>query len=218
MSSYYTNTLYPLQDQVLRLLNTADTSFYLTGGTALGRCYFDHRYSDDLDFFVNGESSARFGEMVTDVLQLLRSHMNVEVVVERDAFVSIQIEKMLKVDFVNDSGKYFGHIEKKALFSRVDNLSNILANKVTALLGRDEPKDVADIFFITTHTKIDWRSIFGAVDAKAVGIFPPTMIERLQSFPLEMFDVLHWIGQQQPSAQHYREWLTEVTRDVLELG
>jgi len=30
-----------------------DDSFYLTGGTALGRHYLKHRYSDDLDLFVN---------------------------------------------------------------------------------------------------------------------------------------------------------------------
>jgi len=29
------------------------TPFYLTGGTALSRGYFNHRYSDDLDLFVN---------------------------------------------------------------------------------------------------------------------------------------------------------------------
>jgi len=27
--------------------------FYLTGGTVLSRAYLNHRYSDDLDFFVN---------------------------------------------------------------------------------------------------------------------------------------------------------------------
>ncbi|MCD4795127.1 MAG: nucleotidyl transferase AbiEii/AbiGii toxin family protein [Bacteroidales bacterium] len=27
--------------------------FYLTGGTALVRFYLNHRYSEDLDFFVN---------------------------------------------------------------------------------------------------------------------------------------------------------------------
>jgi hypothetical protein len=27
--------------------------FYLTGGTALGRFYLNHRYSEDIDFFVN---------------------------------------------------------------------------------------------------------------------------------------------------------------------
>lgn len=34
---YYESKLYPLQDNVLRLAEKVGTSFYLTGGTALGR-------------------------------------------------------------------------------------------------------------------------------------------------------------------------------------
>ena len=50
MNSYYKDTLYPLQDKVLKLIDSLQTPFYLTGGTALSRCYFNHRYSYDLDF------------------------------------------------------------------------------------------------------------------------------------------------------------------------
>ena len=50
---YYTDNLYPFQNGVLRLVNALKTPFYLSGGTALSRHYFNHRYSDDLDFFVN---------------------------------------------------------------------------------------------------------------------------------------------------------------------
>ena len=31
--------------------------FYLTGDTALSRAYLNHRYSDDMDFFVNGSDN-----------------------------------------------------------------------------------------------------------------------------------------------------------------
>lgn len=49
---YYLGQLYPLQDKFLRLLERQHAGqFYLTGGTALSRFYFQHRYSDDLDFF-----------------------------------------------------------------------------------------------------------------------------------------------------------------------
>lgn len=51
--SYYRDQLYPLQDKVLYCIDKINTPFYLTGGTALSRCYLDHRYSDDLDFFQN---------------------------------------------------------------------------------------------------------------------------------------------------------------------
>ena len=50
---FYTKLLYPLQDKVLRILETIETKFYLIGGTALSRNYLEHRFSDDLDFFAN---------------------------------------------------------------------------------------------------------------------------------------------------------------------
>ncbi len=46
----YISTIYPLQDKILKALDTANIRFYLTGETALSRCYFHHRYSDDLVF------------------------------------------------------------------------------------------------------------------------------------------------------------------------
>ena len=52
-NDYYQNILYPLQDKVLSVIGTLPVDFYLTGGTALSRAYLRHRYSDDLDFFVN---------------------------------------------------------------------------------------------------------------------------------------------------------------------
>src|SRR5258707_6091451 len=45
--------LYSLQDWVLAQIRELRNGFYLTGGTALSRGYYRHRYSDDLDFFLN---------------------------------------------------------------------------------------------------------------------------------------------------------------------
>jgi predicted nucleotidyltransferase component of viral defense system len=50
---FYKDALYPLQDRVLALIGLMSSPFYLTGGTALGRFMLCHRYSDDLDFFIN---------------------------------------------------------------------------------------------------------------------------------------------------------------------
>ena len=58
---YYLNKLYPLQDRVLRIIETQNQGFYLTGGTALSRFYLNHRYSDDLDFFVNNIDDFKSG-------------------------------------------------------------------------------------------------------------------------------------------------------------
>ena len=51
--SFYFEKFYRVQDHVLHLINALTTDFYLTGGTALSRGYLHHRFSDDLDLFVN---------------------------------------------------------------------------------------------------------------------------------------------------------------------
>ena len=56
-SQYYEESLYPFQDKVLTILKDCGLPFYLTGGTAVSRGYLNHRYSDDLDFFVNNDTS-----------------------------------------------------------------------------------------------------------------------------------------------------------------
>ena len=54
---FYLDKLYPLQDIVLRSIEDLETGFYLTGGTAISRAYFHHRYSDDLYFFMNASAN-----------------------------------------------------------------------------------------------------------------------------------------------------------------
>ena len=66
---YYEEKLYPLQNGVLNIVQNAKTPFFLTGGTALSRYYTHHRYSDDLDFFVNRDPE--YAEHVDTILQRL---------------------------------------------------------------------------------------------------------------------------------------------------
>lgn len=46
---FYLEKLYPFQDGVMRIIRKLGTPFFLTGGTALGRHYFNHRFSEDID-------------------------------------------------------------------------------------------------------------------------------------------------------------------------
>ena len=69
-SQYYEKNLYPLQDGVMNTISKCGVRFFLTGGTALSRAYYNHRYSDDLDFFIN--QSQTFDEQLDKVFALLR--------------------------------------------------------------------------------------------------------------------------------------------------
>lgn len=68
-SSFFLDSLYPFQDEVLKVIRLVDTGFYLTGGTAASRGYLHHRFSDDLDLFVN--DNEQFGLWVDRIIRAL---------------------------------------------------------------------------------------------------------------------------------------------------
>ena len=190
----YENTIYPLQDKVLAAFEKAGTPFYLTGGTALSRFYFNHRYSDDLDFFVNDDS--KFHDYLNKVFEAIKRD-GVEFVVKMndERFARIIAGGVLKVEFVNDIPFYLGKPEKikNAPYSKIDNLMNILSNKITAVKDRDEVKDIIDIREIANSIKPDWKVIFEAAGSKAAGVFPPIIAEKMDKFNPDLLDTANWI-------------------------
>ncbi|MBN2351155.1 MAG: nucleotidyl transferase AbiEii/AbiGii toxin family protein [Spirochaetales bacterium] len=208
----FENSQYPLQDKILAAVDGAGTGFYLTGGTALSRCYFQHRYSDDLDFFIN--RSQKFHAMVDAVLSDL-SGFSYAKIIEGTDVVSLSVENRLKVDFVNDGGGRIGESIRHPLYSKVDNLENILANKICAIIGRDDPKDVADLWVIAQNKTIDWEAIFQGVGSKAEGIFPPLVCERLESFPIEWLDEVKWSQDKKPDAASFKKNIDSIIRSML---
>ena len=160
---YYEKNLYPLQDGVLSILSRSGTDFFLTGGTALSRGYYNHRYSDDLDFFL--DRSHTFDEQLDNILAILGengySWDTDKGFVRAENYATIGIRKessILKLDFVNDLVPHFGGIVETDLYYRTDSIRNILSNKMCAVF-RYAAKDIADIREIALHVKIDWSSI-----------------------------------------------------------
>ena len=138
-SSFYMDALYPFQDRVIKILNQADTEFYLTGGTASSRGYLQHRFSDDLDYFINDDN--RFSLWVERIIQVLTQSKNwsCKVVMKEERFARLNLtenETVLKVEFVNDVPARVGQIVNHPILGRMDTAENILANKVTAILDQ----------------------------------------------------------------------------------
>jgi predicted nucleotidyltransferase component of viral defense system len=95
----YQNRIYPFQDEILKLLERLNLDFYLTGGTALSRCYLEHRYSDDLDFFVNDHHT--FRDQCQKAISSFKNQWKCEITVTADSFVRLFIEeeRALKICF-----------------------------------------------------------------------------------------------------------------------
>jgi hypothetical protein len=76
-------------------------------------------------------------------------------------------------------------------FSKVDNIRNILSNKIS-IIFRQEPKDIADIWFICKNLEFKWEEIIDeAVQKRLVEeIF---VVECLRTFQYEKLSTIKWI-------------------------
>jgi hypothetical protein len=164
---YYKEQLYPLQDKVLAVIGPLSSAFYLTGGTALSRFLLHHRYSDDLDFFVN--RSPRFHQEVDDLYNaLIAVFPEAKITVRQDSYVRIMVtdhETSLKLEFVNDVGHRVGKVSRVNAGLQIDSWENILSNKVTAL-ARLAGKDYVDVLFLAFKYPFNWEHIMDQAKMK----------------------------------------------------
>lgn len=193
--AFYEENVYPLQNGVLKTLADCDAPFYLTGGTALHRHYFSYRYSDDLDLFIQGDPD--YGEHVDEALDAIRDarfRIDQDMFIRGDHYtriVVIEDDIPLRIDLVNDTAPYFGTYESGELFPRIDNLRNILSNKLTALY-RLEIKDTVDLWAICKRLPFDWGELLDEATQKEMGIDAATIADIIKSVPEHLFDELRW--------------------------
>ena len=191
---YYLERLYPLQDRFLKFFNDQNQGrFYLTGGTALSRFYYQHRYSEDLDFFSTAEFKD-FRILVTKFLDSARQEgFLVEVETISDHFLRIYAKEKeipLKVDFVNEVAFRWGQLNQFPLFSCVDNGMNILSNKISCI-SRYEVKDIADIWILARKMSFSWREVMDIANKKSP-VDPVEVSKIIKTLPREELKLIKW--------------------------
>ncbi len=126
-------------------------TFYLTGGTALAEFYFQHRISEDFDFF----SEKPFVE--TEVLEWVKKTAQKLKVKEVEyktlngqlTFFFHFPESIIKVDFAQYPFPHVGEFYKYKNL-RVASVLDIGVNKLQAIQTRSRGRDFVDLFFILT--------------------------------------------------------------------
>ena len=165
------------------------------GGTALKKIYFpDYRYSEDLDFTVIKETSP---ETLIDLLpktldklakdQAFQFAIPPELIERRTDSLTVYVNfvgplqarldsRDIKVDFTL-SEKLIFPIEPLAIHSAYSDainrniatysLEEILTEKLCAIIGRTEPRDIYDANFLFSLKEIDFYRIADAFKEKA---------------------------------------------------
>jgi hypothetical protein len=138
-----------LQWRILRVLSSLEPVWTLSGGGALVGFYLKHRETKDLDLFWHGKTE--LGELPRAARDLLRADglevSDLQTAVSFHQFrVSLGVESSI-VDLVADPSEV---VETPRIFDigvpiQVDSPHEILVNKLCALLGRAELRDLIDL-------------------------------------------------------------------------
>lgn len=213
-SDFYIRKLYPLQDRVLTILD-GSSAFYLTGGTAISRFHYGHRFSDDLDFFLN--DSECFKEEADKVIELLKgafSQVNVSLMDE--SFVRIFVTESnvnLKVELINDVQFHYGEFISHPIYAKIDNTRNILSNKLSAL-GRSAGKDFADLIAICSHLEFNWPEVIDEAQQKDSWVNELHLVRMIGEANLDVL-VKEVIWTEAPDTAVLRQKMDKIAEDIV---
>ncbi|HLP57390.1 MAG TPA: nucleotidyl transferase AbiEii/AbiGii toxin family protein [Candidatus Deferrimicrobium sp.] len=127
--------------------------FFLTGGSALGIFYFDHRYSYDLDLFTEKDIDWHFLELLfVSISEEIKAEYRI--ITKAPFFHRYELTRDKDreiIDFVIDKVPQLDKEKNKFDIIKVDTPFEIGINKICTLLSRSELKDLIDLYFLVQN-------------------------------------------------------------------
>ncbi len=164
------------QREVLTGFFASERGFFLTGGAALAGFYLRHRETTDLDLFTVDKSAFERGP---HVMASVAERLGAQVVVRQDApgfrrYALSRGDETLVVDLVLERVAQIRPEKLEIDGIRLDPPEEILANKLTTLVGRSEERDVVDVMLLERAGHRVEDALSGAL-AKDGGCTPATL-------------------------------------------
>lgn len=170
------NELTALQREVLVHFFRHERGFFLTGGAALVGYYLHHRATSDLDLFTVTSDAFERGRFV---LARVAEELGSSLEVRQDApgfkrFALMRADDGVVVDLVHERARQLVGDKRIIEGIIIDPAEEILANKLTALVGRMEERDLVDVYFLELSGLRVEDHLEGAL-AKDAGATPATL-------------------------------------------
>lgn len=171
--------LTPFQSQILeqiKLDRSLNSQFYFTGGTALSAYYFQHRLSEDLDFFSEQEFDPN---LLLIWLKKLQKTIKLSKIEQQNGngqvtFYLYQAKNKppLKLDFAYFPFDHLGNFKKDQTL-RIASLEDIAINKVHAISSRTRSRDYLDLMFCLQKMRWTAKDIMQNYRLKFDIVLPP---------------------------------------------
>lgn len=169
----------PLKLDFLKAFFAKERRFFLTGGSALGLFYLQHRRSYDLDLF----SREHVDWIELDgVMRLCTREIGADLELLRDTptfrrYRLARADDAEIIDIVVDVSPQVDPEKQWIGDVQVDTLHEILLNKITTLISRCELKDIVDLYFLE-KAGFKVEAYFEEAQQKDAGL-DPAMISML---------------------------------------
>jgi len=102
-------------------------------------------------------------------------------------------DMVLKIEMINDVPSRVGTVRDHPILGRLDSAENILSNKITALIDREEPKDLADIWGFCCWMGLSLEEAIAGTQGKSAGVFPADLGRLLCSATKADWEAVRWI-------------------------
>jgi hypothetical protein len=153
---------------------------HLAGRAVINRANDSVRYSDDLDIFHAAAASvATCAE--ADAAQLRTLGYSVDWIIRQVGFYRAEVrraEGRLRLDWSHDSAFRFFPAQPDADFGYCLHPADLAANKVLALAGRTEIRDLLDVLYLD-QTFLSLGAMAWAACGKDPGYTPPLLFDQM---------------------------------------
>jgi hypothetical protein len=139
-------TLTSLQIDLAHAFLSRAPGFFLTGGAVLAGWELKHRTTDDLDFFTDSDAAMKSADANIRAAAAELGAVPTVLVADPDfrRLLIVRGTDEARVDLVRDRApQLLEKVVRDGL--RTDSVDEIFANKICALVGRSEARDLVDI-------------------------------------------------------------------------
>jgi hypothetical protein len=158
MSWESSKALTPLKRDFLQSFFAEDQNFFLSGGSALGIFYLNHRRSYDLDLFTTEPRPLAWQTLTNQLLRISEAiGGKVRSLIATPDFHRFELTRADEreiLDFVIERVPQLDSRKEAFGIIRVDTLREIIANKLCTLVGRTELKEFT---FSRSEATRSWR-------------------------------------------------------------
>ena len=150
MSWEKSKAITPLKRDFLHAFFSLEKRFFLTGGSALGLFYLEHRFSYDLDLFSTERVDWR---EIDGVMKLCAREINAKLELLQDSptFRRYHLKREAHTELIDIVVDISPQVDSEKCWIegiQVDTLHEIMLNKITTLISRCEIKDLVDLYFL----------------------------------------------------------------------